>query len=91
MGSYANFKDDIIDRLRKVEGQVRGIERMVEDDRHCLDILTQIAAVRSAINRVGTVLLEAHARGCVSGALSRGENGDQAIGELAEVILKFVR
>ena len=59
-------KANLLTRLKRIEGQVRGISRMVEEDKYCVDILIQIAAVKAALNKVGLVLLEDHTRGCVS-------------------------
>ncbi len=62
-------------RLHRIEGQVRGIERMVDDDRYCIDILTQIGAVRTALERLGLEILEDHVTHCVSDALASGDAG----------------
>ena len=67
---YAPHKDALVKRLRRIEGQVRGIERMVEDDRYCVDILTQIAAVETALEAVASKVLEDHVTHCVAGALA---------------------
>ncbi|MCL5677244.1 MAG: metal-sensitive transcriptional regulator [Firmicutes bacterium] len=83
-------RDDLLERLRKIEGQVRGLQRMIEDDRQCTDILVQIAAVKAGVNRVGLSVLESHARGCVHDAL-REEKGDLAMDELVEVLMKYVK
>ena len=83
-------KDKIIERLKKVEGQVRGIQRMVEEDRYCVDILVQIAAARAALNKVGLQLLEGHTRGCVTTAV-RQNKGDESIDELMDVLTKFIK
>ena len=64
---YTASKDQLLDRLARIEGQVRGIARMVEDDRYCVDILTQIAAVRSALDTLGVELLTDHVESCVLG------------------------
>ncbi len=80
----------LLARLRKIEGQVRGVQRMVEEDRYCVDILVQLAAIRSAVSAAGQSLLETHVRGCVAGALRSG-NGDGAVNELLEVIAHFAR
>ena len=66
-------KDALAKRLHRIEGQVRGIERMVEDDRYCIDILTQIGAVNTALERVGLEVLEGHVTHCVHDALSSGD------------------
>ena len=65
---YTATKDQLSGRLARIEGQVRGIERMVEDDRYCIDILTQISAVQAALDKVALGLLDDHARTCVVGA-----------------------
>jgi DNA-binding FrmR family transcriptional regulator len=65
---YTATKDQLLKRLRRIEGQVRGIEGMVQDDRYCIDILTQISAVRAALDKVALGLLDEHARHCVMGA-----------------------
>jgi len=82
-------KEDLLRRLRRIEGQVRGLQRMVEEDQYCVDILVQIAAVRAALDRVGLLLLEDHTRGCVTRAVQDGK-GDAAVDELMEVIAKFI-
>lgn len=89
-GSYERDKESILERLRKVEGQVRGIQKMVEEDRYCVDILTQVAAVRAALDKVGLMLLESHTRGCVVRAI-RENHGDAAIQELIAVVQKFIK
>lgn len=65
---YTATKDQLLGRLRRIEGQVRGIEGMVEDDRYCIDVLTQISAVQAALDKVALGLLDDHARHCVMGA-----------------------
>jgi DNA-binding FrmR family transcriptional regulator len=78
-------------RLRRISGQVGGIERMVEDDRYCIDILLQIAAVRAALARVGQLLLDSHVQTCVVGAFrDKDPKGQQAkIDELLKVFHKY--
>ena len=70
MHGYAKDKEALTKRLHRIEGQVRGIERMVEDDRYCVDILTQIAAVETALEAVASKILEDHVTHCVAGALA---------------------
>lgn len=88
--TYLDSKDDLVNRLKKIEGQVKGIQRMVEADKYCVDVLIQVAAVRAAINRVGTIVFEHHSRGCIRNAV---ENKDQeaAIEELIGVLSKFLK
>jgi CsoR family transcriptional regulator, copper-sensing transcriptional repressor len=69
---YTASKDQLLKRLRRVEGQVRGIEGMVEDDRYCIDVLTQISAVQAALDKVALGLLDQHAAHCVMGADDEG-------------------
>lgn len=82
-------KAALLARLARIEGQVRGVARMVEDDRYCVDVLTQLAAVRAALNGVAMQLLTHHAHGCVQQAIRSGE-GDAAINELMGVVKKLV-
>jgi len=77
-------------RLNRIEGQVRGIGRMIDDDRYCVDILTQVSAVQSALDALALKLLEHHLHGCVSHAVASG-NGAHAIDEAVAVIRKFGR
>lgn len=81
---------ELLKRLRKIEGQVRGIQKMVDEDRYCVDILTQIAAVRAALNKVGLSVLERHTHGCVKKAIQSGD-GEPAIDELMDVIKLYVK
>ena len=69
---YAADKDALVKRLHRIEGQVRGIERMVEDDRYCIDVLTQISAVTTALESLAFVILDDHVNHCVAGALASG-------------------
>lgn len=82
-------KAALIKRLNRIEGQVRGINRMVEDDRYCVDILTQVTAVKSALDSLAMQLLESHASGCVKQAIESGQ-GEESIAELVSVIKRMV-
>ena len=88
--SKNNDKEAIIKRLKRIEGQVKGIQKMVEEERYCVDILTQISAIRSAINKVGSIILENHMKGCVSQSIKQG-NSEEMIDELMKTIDKFVK
>ncbi len=92
-GSYHHSKDDLLRRLKKIEGQVKGIQRMVNEDKYCVDILVQIAAVRAAISRVGTILFEHHTRGCLANAFEKNDQTakEAMIEELVDVIGKFTK
>ncbi|HXF98455.1 MAG TPA: metal-sensitive transcriptional regulator [Gaiellaceae bacterium] len=70
---YVQDKDALIRRLHRIEGQVRGIERMIEEERYCVDVLTQIAAVSTALEGLAVKLLEEHVRHCVADALAAGD------------------
>jgi CsoR family transcriptional regulator, copper-sensing transcriptional repressor len=90
--SYTPKKDDLQRRLKRIEGQVRGIQKMIDEDRYCVDILVQIAAIKSAVNQVGLSILESHTRGCVADALANQEvSGNEKIDELMEVIRQFTK
>ena len=70
---YSATKDQLLTRLKRIEGQVRGVEGMVEEERYCIDVLTQIAAVQAALDKVALGLLDDHARHCVIGGKAGGE------------------
>ena len=90
---YVQEKEALVKRLHRIEGQVRGIERMVEDERYCIDILTQIAAATTALESVAFKILDEHVNHCVAGAL---ESGDAEVAaeksrELLESVHRFSR
>ena len=86
---YAEHKQALAKRLHRIEGQVRGIERMVEDDRYCIDILTQLGAVSTAIESVAMAILDDHVQHCVAGALASGDK--EAATEKTDELLAAVR
>jgi CsoR family transcriptional regulator, copper-sensing transcriptional repressor len=89
---YANGKDDHLKRLRRIEGQVRGLHRMVEADTYCIDVLTQVAAVTKALQAVSLGLLEDHLTHCVVDAARTGDAEAQVkIREAADAIARLVR
>ncbi|PEE44274.1 metal-sensing transcriptional repressor [Bacillus pseudomycoides] len=81
-------KEQIMNRLKRIEGQVRGIQNMIENDRYCVDILVQISAINAAMKKVGMGILKNHTNHCVSNAIKDG-NGDEAIEELMTVFERF--
>lgn len=83
-------KKDLLPRLKKIEGQVRGVQRMIEEDRYCVDILMQIAAIKAGITKIGIAILEGHTRGCVIKAIQEGK-GDESVDELMDILTKFVK
>lgn len=88
-----DHKSNLRNRLRRIEGQVRGVQRMVEEDRYCIDILTQTQALRAALTRVEAELLRNHVDHCVRGAFTSGDAQDQTqkIEELIEVLQRSGR
>jgi DNA-binding FrmR family transcriptional regulator len=92
MRGYTSEKDAYLKRLRRVEGQIRGLQRMVENDDYCIDILTQISAATKALQAVSIGLMDEHLRHCVAAALADGgENADEKIREASEAIARLVR
>lgn len=89
MPGYSDHKQDVRARLSRIEGQVRGIERMVDEDRYCIDILTQVNAVKAAIDKVALSLLEDHVEHCVTDAVRAGE-GEEKLRELTTAIGRFL-
>ena len=87
---YSATKDQLQKRLRRIEGQVRGIERMVEDDRYCIDVITQISAVQAALDKVALGLLDDHARHCVVGGQAKGAP-DELTDELMAAVGRLMR
>jgi DNA-binding FrmR family transcriptional regulator len=87
--SYGADKAKILARLRRIEGQVRGVTRMVEEDKYCVDILTQISAIVAALRGTGLLVLEDHIRGCVVGA--DPENLEGVLDELTGAIERFTK
>ena len=92
MNGYTAHKDDYLKRLRRVEGQVRGLQKMVEDDKYCIDILTQISAASKALQSVALALLDEHMAGCVLDAAKvGGRDADAKVREASEAIARLVR
>ncbi len=89
---YTQEKDAYLRRLRRIEGQIRGLQRMVEEDVYCIDVLTQVSAVTRALQAVALGLLEDHLGACVSDAVRKGgEEGQASVHEAAEAIARLVR
>jgi CsoR family transcriptional regulator, copper-sensing transcriptional repressor len=86
---YSASKDELLARLARVEGQVRGIERMVEQDRYCIDILTQISAIQAALDKVALGLLDGHAHTCVIGAEPKDQ--DERTAEMMAAVGRLMR
>jgi CsoR family transcriptional regulator, copper-sensing transcriptional repressor len=85
---YAMNKKDLQDRLRRIEGQVRGLQRMVDEDKYCIDILTQLSSVTAALKAVGVGLVDAHVRHCVTESIEQGQ-GEEKIDELMAAVVRL--
>ena len=89
---YIHRKDDYLQRLRRIEGQARGLQRMVEEEKYCIDILTQVSAMTKALKSVSLGLLEEHLAHCVVGAAANGgSEADAKVKEATEAIARLVR
>ena len=90
---YSADKDALIKRLHRIEGQVRGIEKMVDEDRYCIDILTQVGAVSTALESLALKILDDHVRHCVAGALASGDETEAQTkaDELLEAVHRFAK
>ena len=89
---YSSRKDDYSKRLRRIEGQVRGIAKMIDDDKYCIDVLTQISAVNSALQSVALGLLDEHLGHCVTDAVAQGgDEADKKLAEASAAIARLVR
>ena len=87
---YTATKDQLLDRLARIEGQVRGINRMVSDDRYCIDVLTQISAVRAALDKVALGLLDGHTRHCIAGGHGGPATPEAQADELMSAVGRFL-
>ena len=87
---YSATKDQLQKRLRRIEGQVRGIEKMIDEDRYCIDVLTQISAIQAALDKVALGLLDGHARHCVVGGQGAGEP-EELTDELMAAVARLMR
>ena len=85
---YTATKDQLLTRLRRIEGQVRGLQGMVDDDRYCIDVLTQIGAIEAALDKVALGLIEDHTRHCVLDA--EGDERTEKVDELVAALGRFV-
>jgi DNA-binding FrmR family transcriptional regulator len=87
---YTASKEQLLNRLSRVEGQVRGVGKMVEEDRYCIDVLTQVNAVQAALDRIALGLLDGHARVCMRGEGGAPEDSDERIDELMGAVGRLV-
>ncbi|MFD6344608.1 metal-sensitive transcriptional regulator [Streptomyces roseolus] len=92
MAGYTQHKEDVVRRLRRIEGQVRGVQRMVDEDTYCIDVLTQVSAINAALRSCAAALLDEHLSCCVTEAIAAG--GDEAkekVGEASKAIARLIR
>jgi len=88
---YTASKEQLLNRLSRVEGQVRGVRKMVEEDRYCIDVLTQVNAVQAALDKIALGLVDGHARVCMRGEGGAPEDSDERIDELMGAVGRLVR
>jgi CsoR family transcriptional regulator, copper-sensing transcriptional repressor len=92
MPGYSNTKEDVQRRLRRIEGQVRGLQRMVDEDAYCIDVLTQVSAATKALQAVALELLDGHLNSCVADAIGKGGTTAQdKIAEASAAVARLVR
>lgn len=87
----AQDKEKVQNRLKRIEGQVRGLQRMVDEETYCVDVLTQISSSVSALEKVATILLQDHVQHCVRQSIENGEQADEKIQELTDAVERFLR
>ena len=90
MPGYTMQKEQLRTRLRRIEGQVRGVARMIDEDKYCVDVVTQVAAIQAALDKVSLGLLDGHIRGCVREEIQAG-GGDARVDELLQVMDRVLR
>ena len=92
MHGYAARRDELQSRLRRIEGQIRGLQKMLDEDRYCIDVLTQISSTTRALQGVAVTLLDEHVRHCVRDAIDQGpETADEKVDEALEVIARLIK
>ena len=91
MPGYAGDKEQVLTRLRRIEGQVRGLQRLVDEDAYCIDVLTQISSVNAALRGVAVLLLDDHLRHCVRDAAKDEREGEAIVTEATEAIERLLK
>jgi CsoR family transcriptional regulator, copper-sensing transcriptional repressor len=89
--SYDKDKSEILVRLRRMEGQLKGIQKMVEDGKYCVDVLNQLSSVMAATQKVANIIMKDHIQGCVREALTHDDRGEEHVNELISVVEKFTK
>jgi len=88
---YTASKEQLLNRISRAEGQLRGVRKMLEEDRYCIDVVTQISAVQAALDKIGLGLLDGHARVCMQGEGGSPANPDEAVDELMGAVGRLLR
>jgi DNA-binding FrmR family transcriptional regulator len=91
MHSYKGDKKEILVRLRRMEGQLKGIQKMVEEDKYCVEVLNQLSSIIAASQKVATIIMKDHIQGCVRDALTHNDHSDEHVNELISVIERFTK
>ncbi|MBI4303237.1 MAG: metal-sensitive transcriptional regulator [Chloroflexi bacterium] len=91
MPSYVSDKEKILLRLRKMEGQLKGIRRMVEEDKYCIDVLNQLYSIIAGTQKVAAIIMKDHIQGCVKDAINRNDHSDDYVNELVEVVERYTK
>lgn len=91
MSSYQKDKQEILVRLRRMEGQLKGIQKMVDQDKYCVEVLDQLSSIISATHKLAGIIMKDHIRGCVRDALTRNEDSEEYITELVSVVERFAK
>jgi DNA-binding FrmR family transcriptional regulator len=91
MNGYYEDKTEVLSRLRRIEGQVRGLQRLVDEDTYCIDILTQISAVNAGLKKVAVQLLDDHMRHCVAESMAGGSDAESKIGEAMAAVDRLLK
>jgi DNA-binding FrmR family transcriptional regulator len=89
--SYTEDERNIIIRLKRMEGQLKGIRKMVENGEYCVDVLNQLSSIIAATQKVANIIMKDHIKGCVRDALTRNENSEEKVNELVSVVERFTR
>ncbi len=89
--SYTNDKQEILVRLRRMEGQLKGIQKMVEEDKYCVDVLNQLSSIIAATQKVANIVMKDHIQGCVRNALTHNDRSEEHVNELISVVEKFTK
>ncbi len=91
MPSYTSDKQQLLLRLKRMEGQLKGIQKMVEQDKYCVDVLNQLSSIIAATQKVATIIMTDHIKGCVREALTSGEKSEERVDELVAVVERFAK